>query len=357
MNFKSTTALLVGSGALVGLLIGALGVILGEKRNSPNPIPYPPPLCPFENCIAAVGCIQPLRDELWIGVPFAEVIQDVYVQEGDVIPKGGRLFSLCTTALEAKKNQAKAAFTTALAEYSLQLSLPRAETIPPLEAALEAANAEYEDSLKHYELYKNVDEPKAISLDELNQRMWAAIAAKFRKEHARANLELVESGAWVKDIEIARARVIEAKAWIDAVEIEIARAIIRAPCDGEVLQININEGEAVSGTTVLTQPHIRFGDTHRFRILVNIDEEQIWRVIKGAKARAFARGNSSIYVDLDFNRIQPLVVPKQAIANQPKELVDVRVLQVIYEFDRNDLPFYVGELVDVYLEGKPDEIT
>ena len=35
--------------------------------------------------------------------------------------------------------------------------------------------------------------------------------------------------------------------------------------------------------------------------------------------------------------------------------VDTRVLQVLYLFERKDIPVYVGQVLDVFIEAKPIE--
>jgi len=53
---------------------------------------------------------------------------------------------------------------------------------------------------------------------------------------------------------------------------------------------------------------------------------------------------------LHFAYVEPYVVPKQQLSGQSGELVDTRVLQVIYGFQKADLPVYAGQQVDVYIE-------
>jgi HlyD family secretion protein len=48
--------------------------------------------------------------------------------------------------------------------------------------------------------------------------------------------------------------------------------------------------------------------------------------------------------------VQPLVSPKIELSDQRQEKVDVRVLPVIFSFEKpKDVNLYPGELVDVYV--------
>jgi HlyD family secretion protein len=54
---------------------------------------------------------------------------------------------------------------------------------------------------------------------------------------------------------------------------------------------------------------------------------------------------------LTFVRVEPYVVPKRALTGMGTERVDTRVLQIIYRVEASDPSLYVGQQVDVYLDG------
>ena len=68
---------------------------------------------------------------------------------------------------------------------------------------------------------------------------------------------------------------------------------------------------------------------------------------------AFLRGNSELSTTCDFVRVEPFVVPKKSLTGESTERVDTRVLQVLYAFERNALPVYVGQQMDVFIEAPP----
>ena len=133
----------------------------------------------------------------------------------------------------------------------------------------------------------------------------------------------------------------------------IKRSTIQAPIDGQVLQVNIHVGETADINPFDNKPHILFGQTDPLHIRVEIDEEDAWRIEKGSPAVAFVRGNSSINVPLKFLYIEPFIIPKTALSGDNQERVDTRVLQIIYEMHREDLPIYPGQLMDIYIKGLP----
>src|SRR6202035_2870761 len=88
-------------------------------------------------------------------------------------------------------------------------------------------------------------------------------------------------------------------------------------------------------------------------VRVDVDEQDAWRVRGGALAAASPRGNGSIRIPLEFVRFEPYVVPKKSLTGDTTERVDTRVLQVIYAMEKGDLPVYVGQQMDVFIEA-PD---
>ena len=93
-----------------------------------------------------------------------------------------------------------------------------------------------------------------------------------------------------------------------------------------------------------------FGNVQTMHVRTDIDENDAWRLTPGATAYATVRGNNTIGTHLEFVRVEPYVVPKKSLTGSSTERVDTRVLQVLYRFDRRDLPIYVGQQVDVYIE-------
>ena len=47
--------------------------------------------------------------------------------------------------------------------------------------------------------------------------------------------------------------------------------------------------------------------------------------------------------------MQPYVSPKIELSNEKQEQVDLRVLPVIFRFEKKDAPVYPGQMVDVYI--------
>jgi len=93
---------------------------------------------------------------------------------------------------------------------------------------------------------------------------------------------------------------------------------------------------------------------NKMNVRAFVDEILVSRLPAGEQiqAKMFVRG-SNISVPLEFVRIQPYISPKIELTNQRRERVDVRVLPVIFRFDKpHDLNVYPGQVVDIYIGQK-----
>ena len=64
-----------------------------------------------------------------------------------------------------------------------------------------------EDLRQQLRIAENIKDPRAISIEDLNKRRYAVEAAEARLVRAKADLKLLEAGAWKPDIEVAMADV------------------------------------------------------------------------------------------------------------------------------------------------------
>ncbi len=122
-----------------------------------------------------------------------------------------------------------------------------------------------------------------------------------------------------------------------------------APVDGEVLQVNVRVGERVS--TASAEALVVLGDVRTMHIRAEIDENDIPRFRKDSPAVAYVRGDAERKYHLRFERVEPMVVAKKALSGENTERQDTRVLQAIYAVEDTHAPLYVGQQLDVFIEG------
>lgn len=341
-----------------GLVLAIIVTLSGLKRPPVPPIEYPPPVPPYKHYVAGSGIIEASSLNINVAAAIDGVIEALFVKPGEMVERGTPLFRVDTRNLVALKKDAEATKEVAVAALDRLIAQPRVEEIPPLEARVRQAQMRLSDEYTQYTLFQNVSDKRAISFNEYNQRKYAARFAKYELEQAKADLALLEAGAWIEDVKIANQRLEEADARVNVADVALERAIVRAPLDGMVMQVNFNLGDFARGAqedNVFNDPLLVFGAVDPMHVRIDVDEDDAWRVFSGAPAKAFVRGNSEINFPLEFVRIEPFVIPKRSLTGENLERVDTRVLQVVYSFDKKNLPVYLGQLLDIYIEAKPSE--
>ena len=125
---------------------------------------------------------------------------------------------------------------------------------------------------------------------------------------------------------------------------------MRAPVDGEVLQVNVRPGEYVG--TPPAQALIVLGDISTGCTSAWTSTSTTSRASSRTRRRRRSlRGSPARQYPLEFVRVEPYVIPKKSLTGDNTERVDTRVLQVIYALDRRrDRPVYVGQQLDVFID-------
>jgi HlyD family secretion protein len=336
--------------AVAGMLFGIWTVIVGSRPVTAALPVTPPPKAPFQTFVAGAGLIEASTENIAIGTHVAGIVTEVYVTVGSMVKAGEPLFKLDDRALQAELAIRQTTLKQAQERLARLLSLPRPEEIPPAEARVKEAEASLADAKHQFALMESVTDRRAISQDELNRRRFAVEVAAAKLKQARAELTLLKAGSWKPDIDIARAEVAAAEAQVKATETDVERLTVRAPVNGQVLQVKVRVGEFAQ-TGVLQTPLILLGNVDHLHVRVDVDENDAWRVRAGVPAIAYVRGNRDLSTPLTFVRFEPFIVPKRSLTGDSTERVDTRVLQVLYSFDREQLPVYVGQQMDVFIEA------
>jgi len=309
--------------------------------------------------IGAVGLVEPSSQEISIGTEISGTVSKVFAIPGVRVSKGDPLFVLDTRLAEAVMMQRLRDQAAAEA----RLSLARAR-VPGLEAevqaamtAVEAARAEKDDAADVVRIASNLNSGNTISAREITRRgnVLRSAEAKYAEATARsalaqANLALYDEAKGGANITIELAAIEQARASLRLAQTDLELRTVSAPIDGEVLRVNINPGEfALAGA--VTQPLIVMGRTDPMHVRIDIDEADISRYRRGARAVASLRGDSMRKLQLSFVRAEPLVVPKRALSGMTTERVDTRVMQLIYAIVDDGVAILPGQQIDVLIEA------
>jgi HlyD family secretion protein len=338
------------------LAVAGLVFAIWMMKQAAKPIPAgkpvsDPPRSPFANKISGSGIVEASTRNISVGSHVPGIVAKVFVSVGKRAKAGDPLFALDDRKQQADLVVKEAALTEARARLAKLKQAPRAEDLPPALARVKEAEAIFEEARRQLQISEKLNDVRAIAIDEVNKRRNAVEAAEARLNQAKADLKLLEAGSWKPDIDVATASVASAEADVEGARVEIDRLTVRAPVEGDILQVNIRPGEyAPSGAT--TDPLIMLGNLDKLHVRVDIDQNDAWRFQLEAPAVAYIRGNPQFKTDLTFEYVEAYVVPKRSLTGDSTERVDTRVMQVVYSFKRGNLPIYPGQLMDVYIDDR-----
>jgi len=291
----------------------AYSVVRTQPHRTPTDPPAPPAVSDFADTVAAVGLIEASTENIWMGTPLGGVVERVFVTAGQTVRRGEPLFELDTRQLRAE---------LAVRERAVSVA----------QARVRVAEARVDDLRRQLEFVEQVKDKRAISAEESTRRRSAVETATAELDEGRSEIAAAESQ-------------------VRSVQVDLDRSVVRAPLDAAVLQVKVRVGEFAPAAAT-ANPLILLGRSKPLHVRVDVDENEAWRVRQGAPAVGHVRGNADLKAPLQFVRFEPFVVPKRSLTGDSTERVDTRVLQVIYRVERDDVPLFVGQQLDVFIDAK-----
>lgn len=336
--------------AIAGTCIGMYTVGTAYDKDPVLELSRPPTVNPFPRGTASIGTVEPRERAIELGVPEAGIVADVLVQVGDVIKAGQPLLRIDDRARRADLIRAESAVRSAQSEIDRWKAIPRAEDVPPLEAAVAAAASRLADLQDQQRLITDALKRSAATDRDLASITFNVDQARADLALAQANLNRLKAGGWKADLGVIQAELERAQGEARALTILIDRLTVTAPRDGTVLRRNIEPGALASQDA--SRPALILGDLSQLSIRALIDEEDVALVTASARAQARTRGAVQVPIELKLRRIEPFARPKTTLSGTTTERVDTRVVEVV--FDVVKLPgitIVPGQVVDVFVES------
>jgi HlyD family secretion protein len=284
--------------AVMGVGLAITAIMLGDRTPEGATTVVNSVVSPFATSVAGTGIVEASTENIAIGTPVSGIVTAIAVKWGDRVKSGDLLFKIEDRDLQGQLLVANAKVKEA-----------------------EAGLAKVKNLL---DVGEGLSKGSSISVVDLANRRF--------------------------DVAINEGIIASAKAQVEQLKIEVDRRTVRAPVSGRILQIKIRPGEyAQSG--MVNPPLMLLGDDTRLHVRVDINENDAWRVKPTAPAMAYIPGNPDLRMRLQFERIEPYAVPKVSLTGESTERTDTRVLQVIYSFERGELPIYIGQRMNVHIDG------
>lgn len=247
---KKTTAILVGVLVVALIIAGcwSFSSKAGEKGN-----------------FIVQGNIK--TTEIDLNSKIAGNIGEVLVKEGDVVKAGDIIIKISSEVVEAKLQQAEAAKAAAIATAQKAANGARSQEVAQAKAA-------YDYAQKTYDRMKILLQEEAISQATFDQVEAKYIAAK-------ETYNMAVEGARSEDVAAADSLVAKADGAIAEVNSYLDDTQIKAPVDGTIIAINVNQGELIS----TGMPLATLSTNDEPWIEVNVKETDLNKVEKGQEVK------------------------------------------------------------------------
>ena len=270
--------------SLAGASLACYTVV--ESRRTPpasRPIVEPPSRPEQARMIAGSGLVEARRENIPIGVGVPGVVVEIFVKKGELVTANAPLFRVDDREMKAMLRVREAELASARAQLHKLVAAPRPEDVPPAQAALDEARAKMDDAEAATARTERLYTRQVAPASDYDKDRYTHAAAKAAFAKARAELERVLAGSWKEDIEVAKAAVMLAESQIESIKINLDRLIVRAPTDGEILQLNVRLGQYAG--LVWKEPMVVMGDSKRLHVRVDVDENDLPFFTKGAPRR------------------------------------------------------------------------
>lgn len=313
--------------------------------------------------VSALGHLNPEGDVVNLSAPITANgagarLAQLLVEEGDEIAAGDLIAVLDSAkSLSAVVSQAKQQVEIESAELEQVQTGAKAGAIAARRAELIATESELAGQLDmqaslltrlslevetaeaEYDRYQRLYQQGAIAQSDLDQKRLTMVAFQTELDEAQANLtrmqavmrsQVTSAAASLDeirevrptDLRIAQARVQSARSNLEKAQVDLEMAYIRAPTDGQVLEIYTRPGESISSQGILT-----LGQTRKMNVVAEVYELDIHRVRTGQTAKI---QSDALRQELTGKVVQigTQVNPQSIASTDPVADVDKRVVAV-----------------------------
>ena len=242
--------------AALGVVFAVYSVVIGQRQIPPAQPVTQPAQPQFDSYVAGAGIVEASTENIAVGTLVPGVVTEIFVKIGDPVKAGAPLFRIDDRDLRSELKVRETSLRAALAQLHRLEQMPRPEDVPPAEAAVEEARARLLDSEAAYNRDQNLFQKKMLAASDFDKDRYTMQAARATLAKAEADLAKLKAGAWKEDIDVQRAAVEQAQSQVENIKIMLDRLVVRAPVDGEILQVNVRPGQfaAMAHAVFNTQP-------------------------------------------------------------------------------------------------------
>ena len=236
------------------------------------------------------GIVEPADRESKVSAAVDGRIKFVRVKEGDHVKAGDILVELDDDVEKAALQAAERDVGAQKAQLSRTAAGQRSEEIQAAIADAESARARAALSRDSWARTMLLAQGGATTPDELDKAAHQADIDQKAYEAAEARKSEAVHGARRDDVAIDAAKLEAINGRAAQARAEYEQKIVRAPIDGEILQVKIRAGEFFN--TKGSDPMVIMGDTRVLRVRMDLNERDVARVRAG-QLRSLRRNRRS----------------------------------------------------------------
>lgn len=302
------------------------------------------PAEPAGGWVQGIGYVEPAGEVRRLSFLHPGIVGEVLADVGKDVAKGDVLMRQTDREERAALAEAEAALATAKTEYQQTLAGVNPERIHALEAARAASEAAAKNARRDHERLDLLLAKGVVSQLERDHGETESLRAEAHFKQAEAELANLRLFVRPEDIAVAENKMKAAEARVAGARVRLLENELRAPINGQVLEVLHREGEA---TYVLTpEPVLIFADSGRLRVRAEIEETYALQLRPGQGAEIFGRGLGPRKIEGRVSLVKSIMGKKTVFTKSSTERKDVDVLQVLIDLpEGTTLP--LGFEVDV----------
>jgi HlyD family secretion protein len=282
--------------------------------------------------VVGPGRIEPISEEVRIGVEVGGRVVSVGVEEGDPVAQGQILAALDSRDVQAAVASASARLADAEAVLRRMRNGARPDERREVSAAVAQAEAELAQAERDATRRAALAADGIIAREESDRAVRDRDVARARLGELTARMTLVHDGPRAEDHAQAEAAVAMARAGLAEAQARLAKTIIRSPIAGTVLRRDVRVGESVSFERPASALFV-VADLSRLRVRVEVDETDVARLVPGAEAWVSAAAFGDQRFAARVVRIGRSLGRKRLYTEEPRERIDTKVLETLLELD------------------------
>lgn len=271
-----------------------------------------------QEALSASGTIETV--DVTVSPLVSGPILELPAREGASVHRGETLAVIDATDLELQRAQLLAALDITRAQYELLRNGPRTEDIAQAIEMERQAKAALDIALDDLRRLEQSFSAGGVAEKTVADARARADGARHAHQGTRLAVERLRSGTRSEEVRAGSAREAQAAAQLEALEKKIADCVVRAPSDGVLTTVAVDEGEfAAAGGAIMT-----ISRTSEVEVSVYIPEGDLGRVRLGQHAVLTV----DAYPDRRFDGRVTYISPQAEFTPKNVQTKDDRIKQV-----------------------------